>query len=127
MDGWIYPALDRLHSLGYLDTAFLGIRPRMWLLSIAHMLEQRADRIDADQNDDGARSIYLAVLWELRPDIDNATELNHPSDQLESVQPSSGANDHRRLRTAVRERLQLHGFQRGGRSGTIYALLSRRV
>src|SRR5580692_1697927 len=27
MDNWVYPALDRLHALGYLDTAFLGIRP----------------------------------------------------------------------------------------------------
>src|ERR1017187_8666189 len=27
VDSWVYPALDRLHGLGYLDTAFLGIRP----------------------------------------------------------------------------------------------------
>lgn len=84
MDSWIYPALDRLHSLGYLNTAFLGIRP--WTrLSIAHMLEQSADRIDTDEGNDEARSIYLAVLAEVQPDIDNATELNHPSGELESV------------------------------------------
>ena len=84
MDSWIYPALDRLHSLGYLDTAFLGLRP--WTrLSIAHMLEQSADRIDTDTNDDEAKSIYLAVLAEVQPDIDNATELNHPHATLESV------------------------------------------
>jgi hypothetical protein len=84
MDSWIYPALDRLHSLGYLDTAFLGIRP--WTrLSIAHMLEQSADRIDTDTNNDEAKSIYLAVLEEVQPDIDNATQLNHPSGQLESA------------------------------------------
>lgn len=77
MDSWIYPALDRLHSLGYLDTAFLGLRP--WTrLSIAHMLQQSADRIDTDTNNDEAKSIYLAVLAEVQPDIDNATELNHP-------------------------------------------------
>jgi hypothetical protein len=84
MDSWIYPALDRLHSLGYLDSAFLGVRP--WTrLSIAHMLEESADRIDTDQNNDEARSIYLAVLREIQPDIDNATELNHPNGQLESL------------------------------------------
>src|SRR6202034_2887557 len=84
MDSWIYPALDRLHSLGYLDTAFLGLRP--WTrLSIAHMLEQSADRIDTDTGNDEARRIYLAVLEEVQPDIDNATELNHPSGELESV------------------------------------------
>lgn len=84
MDSWIYPALDRLHSLGYLDSAFLGLRP--WTrLSIAHMLEQSADRIDTDTNDDEARSIYQSVLDEVQPDIDNATELNHPHGTLESV------------------------------------------
>jgi len=84
MDSWIYPAMDRLHSLGYVDTAFMGLRP--WTrLSIAHMLEQSADRIDTDTGNDEARSIYLAVLQEVQPDIDNATELNHPTGQLESV------------------------------------------
>ncbi len=84
MDSWIYPALDRLHSLGYIDSAFLGLRP--WTrLSIAHMLEQSADRIDTDTNNDEAKSIYLAVLQEVQPDIDNATELNHPHGTLESV------------------------------------------
>ncbi len=84
MDSWIYPALDRLHSLGYLDTAFMGIRP--WTrLSIAHMLQLSADRIDTDTNNDEARGIYLAVLAEVQPDIDNATQLNHPNAQLESV------------------------------------------
>ena len=27
LDSWAYPALDRLRGLGYLDTAFLGLRP----------------------------------------------------------------------------------------------------
>ena len=44
VDNWIYPALDRLHALGYIDSAYLGLRP--WTrLSIAHMLELSADRI----------------------------------------------------------------------------------
>src|ERR1700723_3683704 len=84
MDSWIYPALDRLHSLGYLNTAFFGIRP--WTrLSIAHMLQEDSDRIDSDTDNDEAREIYLAVLREVQPDIDNGTELFHPSAQLESV------------------------------------------
>ena len=83
MDSWMYPALDRLHSLGYLNTAFLGLRP--WTrLSIAHMLEQSADAID-NSNDEQAKEIYLAVLNEVQPDIDNATELTHPGAELNSV------------------------------------------
>lgn len=84
MDSWIYPALDRLHSLGYIDSAFMGLRP--WTrVAIAHMLERSADRIDSDTNNDQAREIYLAVLNEVQPDIDNATSLGHPGFQLDSV------------------------------------------
>ena len=83
MDSWMYPALDRLHGMGYLNTAYFGIRP--WTrLAIAHMLQESADRIDSDGNDE-AREIYLALMRELQPDIDNATEIGHPDAQLESV------------------------------------------
>jgi hypothetical protein len=84
MDSWIYPALDRLRGLGYLNTAFVGLKP--WTrLTIAHMLEESADRIDTDTNNDEARSIYLAVLNEVQPDFEDATDLTHPHAELESV------------------------------------------
>jgi hypothetical protein len=67
MDSWIYPALDRLHALGYLDTAYLDLRP--WTrLSIAQMLEASEPKIEAGTSDDEALSIYLAALREVQPD-----------------------------------------------------------
>src|ERR1700734_807317 len=73
IDSWIYPALDRLHALGYLDSAFLGLRP--WTrLSIVHMLQESADKIDAATNDDEAREIFLAVRRELAPDQETPGE-----------------------------------------------------
>jgi hypothetical protein len=84
MDSWIYPALDRLHALGYIDSAFLGLRP--WTrLSIAHMLEESADRIESEAENDEARGIYLAVLRELKTDLNRTTELRRPRTELESV------------------------------------------
>lgn len=84
MDSWIYPALDRLQGLGYLDTAFLGIRP--WTrLSIVHMLEQTADKVDADPNDTEAQAIYLAVQQELEPDIEGPSGLRAAHAELGSV------------------------------------------
>lgn len=84
LDSWIYSALDRLHGLGYVDTAYLGLRP--WTrLSIAHMLEQTADPIESEAGNDEARTIYLAVLHQVRPDLNRTTELRHPKAQLESV------------------------------------------
>ena len=69
MDSWIYPALDRLHALGYLDTAFLGLRP--WTrLSVFHMLDrgQAPPASESDANDE-ARTIYDSVLAEVGPDL----------------------------------------------------------
>ncbi|MDR3750202.1 MAG: capsule assembly Wzi family protein [Terracidiphilus sp.] len=76
--------MDRLYALGYVDTAYLGLRP--WTrLSIAHMLELSADRIETDTNNDEALTIYLALLREVQPDVDRAAELIHPRVELESV------------------------------------------
>jgi hypothetical protein len=71
MDNWVYPALDRLHALGYVDTAFLGLRP--WTrLSIAHMLEHSEDAITNDTGNDEARSIFDALMREIQPDLERA-------------------------------------------------------
>ena len=84
VDNWTYPALDRLHALGYVDSAYLGLRP--WTrLSIAHMLELSADSIETNTNNDEARAIYFAVLREVKPDSDHRTSLLHPRPKLESV------------------------------------------
>ena len=84
LDNWIYPALDRLHALGYVDTAFLGLRP--WTrISIAHMLEVSSDRIQTDTNNDEARSIYGSLVREFRQDIDRSTGAAPPRAELESV------------------------------------------
>ena len=69
MDSWIYPALDRLHGLGYLDTAFLGLRP--WTrLSVFHMLDRgQAPPSGESDAQDEARTLYDAVLAEVGPDL----------------------------------------------------------
>jgi hypothetical protein len=84
MDSWIYPALDRLHSMGYLDTAFLGLRP--WTrLSIAHMLQETADKIDNHPNDDEAREIYLALVDEFSNDQEGPSGPRSAHMEFESV------------------------------------------
>ncbi len=84
VDYWIYPALDRLHALGYVDTAFLGLRP--WTrMSIAHMLERSADRIESHTNIEEARSIYAALVREFKPDIDRSANREPPRAELESI------------------------------------------
>ncbi len=68
VDSWMYPALLRLYTLGYLDTAFLGMRP--WTrLSVEHMLALSADRIASEEPPDSeARQIYESLREELEQD-----------------------------------------------------------
>jgi hypothetical protein len=70
VDSWIYPAVLRLYSLGFLDHVFLGLRP--WTrASLSHMLEGTgADIEDADQGPvtDEARALYAALNRELHLD-----------------------------------------------------------
>ncbi len=72
LDHWMYPAIMRLYSLGYVDTVFLGMRP--WTrLSIDHMLEETGEKIeDAGSTPaaDEAEGIYNALVHELHDDTE---------------------------------------------------------
>ncbi len=70
VDSWIYPAVLRLYSLGFLDHVFLGLRP--WMrASLIHMLADTGGKIeDAAEGPvtDEARELYEALNRELHPD-----------------------------------------------------------
>src|SRR5258708_34200154 len=84
VDSWIYPAVDRLHALGYVDTAYLGMRP--WpRLTIVHMLKATADKINADDNSEKACTIYRVVQNELKPDVEQLNGSHAPHVQIESA------------------------------------------
>jgi hypothetical protein len=78
VDSWIYPAVLRLYSLGYADSAYLGMRP--WTrASLSHALEASADKLQsadaASPANDQAQAIYDTLLRELR------TESTQPCDK----------------------------------------------
>src|SRR5580698_8355519 len=50
VDSWIYPAVLRLYSLGYLPTAYLDLRP--WTrASLGNMLEDTEERIEDSEGE----------------------------------------------------------------------------
>jgi len=68
MDSWMYPALDRLAGLGYIDTAFFGERP--WTrLNVAHMLEITETKLDDNPQDTVARELFSSLQSELLTDL----------------------------------------------------------
>jgi len=67
VDSWIYSAMLRLHAMGYLDTAFLNMRP--WTrLSALHMLQESEYKIDSDGNEQ-AMDILATVERSLEAEI----------------------------------------------------------
>src|SRR5579863_10442522 len=65
LDSWVYPAVIRLYSLGYVDDTFLNLRP--WTRAgVEHMLEQASTGIQDAEDDketgaDEAEDIYEAL------------------------------------------------------------------
>jgi Capsule assembly protein Wzi len=61
-DSWVYPAMLRLYSLGYVDTIFLSMRP--WTRqSVVHALQESHDSIL--QGSDEAKEIFASLESEL--------------------------------------------------------------
>jgi hypothetical protein len=87
VDSWVYPAVLRLYSLGYVDTVYLGMRP--WTrASLSHMIELAGARIqdaDASPATDEAQGIYDALLHELSNDTEGPCLTLKGNSRIESV------------------------------------------
>jgi hypothetical protein len=84
MDSWIYPAMDRLHALGEVDIAYIGMRP--WTrLSIVHMLEAGELKMSNTADDSEACGIYHSLQRELQPDIDSLKDPARPQAKIASI------------------------------------------
>ncbi|MGD0480660.1 MAG: capsule assembly Wzi family protein [Terracidiphilus sp.] len=89
VDSWVYPAMLRLYSLGYVDTVYIGLRP--WTrASVMHMLENADNLIEdaegkSDPAADEARAIYEALNHELHYDMEGPCGPREGGTRIESV------------------------------------------
>jgi hypothetical protein len=87
LDSWVYPAMMRLYSLGFVDNVFLGMRP--WTrASMSHMLEEAGAHIedaDAGPTTDEAQGIYEALNHELNQDMEGPCGTLRGKARAESV------------------------------------------
>ncbi|HWZ52947.1 MAG TPA: capsule assembly Wzi family protein [Granulicella sp.] len=69
VDNWVYPQMLRLYAMGFVDTAFLAMRP--WTRrSVLHMLEaSRQSIVESDSEE--AQAILAALLTELDSELPN--------------------------------------------------------
>ena len=85
LDSWIYPALERLAALGYINHEFLAMRP--WTrIECAELVEEAGDELRAERVDSSeANQLYDALLKEFRNESDVASAGIEPSLHVESV------------------------------------------
>ncbi len=89
VDSWVYPAVLRLYSLGYVDNVYLGMRP--WTrASLSNMLEDIDAQIE-DANTYGvstvgeAQEIYAALIHFLHYDVEMQCLTHQGYSHVESV------------------------------------------
>jgi len=93
VDSWIYPAVLRLHALGYVDTVYLGMRP--WTrASVSHMLAESAPIIDdassySEPTVDEAQGIFDALAREIHYSIATECLLETGNVHIESAYSTS--------------------------------------
>ena len=63
IDSWVYPAFDRLIALGYIQSAYLGIRP--WTrMECARLLEEAGEKLGTADDDLKGQQIYRELSGE---------------------------------------------------------------
>ncbi len=72
LDSWIYPAFERLFSLGYADSAYLGMRP--WTrTSCLQILQETYPKLQDAPQDEEAWKIFQALAVEFGANAGQAT------------------------------------------------------
>jgi Capsule assembly protein Wzi/PAP2 superfamily len=70
LDSWVYPALERLAALGYINSAIIGMRP--WTrMECARQVSEAGDRITEDEaGENEAAQLYDELLKEFSHEVD---------------------------------------------------------
>jgi hypothetical protein len=85
LDSWVYPAIDRLISFGYINSAFLAMRP--WTrFECARLIAEAEGRLeDSGSASPDAERIYGVLRKEFSQDIDLQSGGKNERAQVESV------------------------------------------
>jgi len=68
LDSWIYPAIERLAALGYVNTAYAGQRP--WTrLQCAEMLQEAADAVAIEEFTSPSAQLYESLASEFHDEL----------------------------------------------------------
>jgi membrane-associated phospholipid phosphatase len=85
LESWVYRAIERLAAMGYIDTAFLGMRP--WTrLECVRLLTEASDRLGEETTGSAeAERIHRALAQEFAGELNWQAEGTNANLQLESI------------------------------------------
>lgn len=85
VDSWIYPAMQRLIAMGYIQSGILGVRP--WTrMACARLLDDASEKPPSGiSGDTQAEKLYAALTTEFKPEIARLDGAPNVGAQLESV------------------------------------------
>lgn len=84
LDSWIYPAVERLAALGYINSAIAGMRP--WTrMECARLLSEAGDRVLEDQGNNEAAALYHELINEFGTEVGWLGGGNNAEFRVESV------------------------------------------
>ena len=82
LDSWIYPALDRLIAMGFVESSFAGMRP--WTrLTCARMVNEGEDH--GDETNVVASDLMQQLRREFQPELGGGADQGETMARLESV------------------------------------------
>jgi Capsule assembly protein Wzi/PAP2 superfamily len=84
LDSWVYPAIDRLAALGYIQTAYLGIRP--WTrMACAQMIEEAGEHLAGVDSSDEAAKTYRELTREFEEEHNHLDGASNLGADIESI------------------------------------------
>jgi hypothetical protein len=85
LDSWVYPALERLTALGYIDSGIAGMRP--WTrMECARQVEEASDRVAGDETEDSeAARVFRELQTEFSREVSLLSGGNNAEIRLESA------------------------------------------
>jgi len=85
VDSWIYPAIERMIALGYLQSEIVGMRP--WTrMACAHLLEDASDKFPDKGVEEGSiGKLYATLIKEFAPELKRLEGAPNVGAQVESI------------------------------------------
>lgn len=84
LDSWVYPAIDRLAALGYVQTDFVGQRP--WTrMECARMLMEADERAASNDSNTESIALYRALEKEFAVELQRQNGASNTGIQVESM------------------------------------------